>query len=40
MPELENGQTLPPYAANGPVWKAAATRAGGGSMLDNSSGPK
>lgn len=23
MPELENGLTLPPYAADGPVWKSA-----------------
>lgn len=37
MPELQDGQTLPPYQANGPVWKA---RAPGGSGFDDLFGKK
>jgi hypothetical protein len=40
MPEREKGQTLPPYAESGPVWTAASTRAGSGSMLDQFFAPK
>ncbi len=40
MPALENGQTLPPFAADGPVWKAAPVRAGGGSMFEDFFGKK
>ena len=34
LPELEKGQTLPPFDPVGPVWRAAPMKAGGASALD------
>jgi hypothetical protein len=40
MPELEAGQTLPPYEPIGPIWKSAPMRMGAGADFDEAFGAK